>query len=52
MEGASFQPGNPKTNGLSILYYNARSLLPKVDELAYDNLQITYILAMAMLIAF
>jgi len=34
MEGASFQPGNPKTNGLSILYYNARSLLPKVDELA------------------
>ena len=34
MEGASFQPGTPSSNPLSILYYNARSLLPKFDELA------------------
>jgi len=34
VEGASFQPGTPSSNPLSILYYNARSLLPKFDELA------------------
>ena len=34
MEGASFQPAIPNSTSLSILYFNARSLLPKFDELA------------------
>ena len=34
MEGASFQPDTHSSTCLAILYYNARSLLPKFDELA------------------
>ena len=48
MEGASFQtPTTSHSTGLSILYYNARSLLPKIDELAAiaESLQPTIICA-------
>ena len=45
MEGTSFQPGTPSSTCLSVLYFNARSLLPKFDELAatVDALQPTVI---------
>ena len=45
MEGAGFQPGTPSSTCLSVLYFNARSLLPKFDELAatVDALQPTVI---------
>ena len=33
MEGESSHPGIHATNNLKIQYYNARSLLPKFDEL-------------------